>query len=507
MNDLIGKLEPTVNIVGVIANGIQGVQGVPGIAGIDGTAGAQGVQGIQGEAGLPGSAVYKGDTGLTGIQGIPGVQGVIGVPGIQGVQGLQGETGTIVVNWKGEWNSETGYIIDDGITWEGTSYVALQTSTNQVPPNATYWQLIAAAGIQGPQGIQGGQGTIGNTGAQGIQGIQGIKGDTGLTGVYTVVTTSVNGLMSSTDKSVLDRLASLSTDGELVVHVATSDSGSVGSTRVNIINAELGVNYIQALDTLGNTTFSLFKNYTYSVVLLDYPSSYGGGSANVTVTESTQAVTITLNTQLNIVGWRMNVATGAVEYTDASSSYTPATMGTTFDSGSWAQSWLFKNIKPCMLKAGIVQYYLDPDDYTKKADGTAADITSGIDGDVMIEFPMVYYKFYSETDVDSVSWIGCRFSLTLPDGTYCANAFLSQTAVIQNTMYMSAYEGYSLSSKLRSLSGKTPTASQTIGAFRTLATANGTGYQQQEWSKRVLLQAMFVMMFKGLDSQTLLGQG
>lgn len=296
--------------------------------------------------------------------------------------------------------------------------------------------------------------------------------------------------------------------GKLTVHVATSDGGSVGSTRVRITNVQLGANYIQTLDALGNTTFNLLENHTYYVVLLDYPSSYYGGATNVTVTGgSTQTVTITLKTQPDIVGWRMNVATGAVEYTDGAENWLAASMGDTFDPGSWGDSWLFKNIKPCMLKGGVVQYYLNPNDFSKKVDGTAADITTGADGDVMIEFPMVYYKFYSETDINGVTWIGCRFSLTSPDSTYCANAFLSQSGVIQNTMYMAAYDGFTYNNALRSLSGKAPSVLQTIGTFRTQATANGTGYQQQEWSKRVLLQAMFVMMFKGTNSQALLGKG
>lgn len=49
-------------------------------------------------------------------------------------------------------------------------------------------------------------------------------------------------------------------------------------------------------------------------------------------------------------------------------------------------------IKGCLLNAdGSVNYYLDPADWTKKADGTAADL-SGADGNVMIEVPTYYRK-------------------------------------------------------------------------------------------------------------------
>ena len=45
-----------------------------------------------------------------------------------------------------------------------------------------------------------------------------------------------------------------------------------------------------------------------------------------------------------------------------------------------------------------MNYYLNPDDYTQKEEGGgAADITSGTDGDVMIEFPKIYWKFESES--------------------------------------------------------------------------------------------------------------
>lgn len=50
---------------------------------------------------------------------------------------------------------------------------------------------------------------------------------------------------------------------------------------------------------------------------------------------------------------------------------------------------------------------------------------------------------------------------------------------LTDAFYVGAYSGYvDSSNKLRSLSGKTPTGSKTIGAFRTAAHANGDGYEQ-----------------------------
>ena len=63
--------------------------------------------------------------------------------------------------------------------------------------------------------------------------------------------------------------SNLNFSGKLIVHVKAEDSGSVSGTRVRIRNEALGSNYVQALDALGNTVFSLLDNHTYYVVLLD----------------------------------------------------------------------------------------------------------------------------------------------------------------------------------------------------------------------------------------------
>ena len=63
----------------------------------------------------------------------------------------------------------------------------------------------------------------------------------------------------------------------------------------------------------------------------------------------------------------------------------PASMrSTTFDYGSWKNAFFMP--KPCMLKSnGKVDYYLDPNDYTKKLNGTASDISNpNYDGNAMM---------------------------------------------------------------------------------------------------------------------------
>lgn len=140
-----------------------------GYAALTSGGGVQGVQGAQ---------------GLQGIQGSQGIQGIQGIAGYQGVQGIQG-TG---IKWRGIWDTNTLYEINDAVYYNGGSWIATQVSQNQDPPyeGSPFWDPIALQGIQGNfgyQGVQGSQGTFGRDGQQGVQGIQGVQGSQGRQGV------------------------------------------------------------------------------------------------------------------------------------------------------------------------------------------------------------------------------------------------------------------------------------------------------------------------------------
>lgn len=63
--------------------------------------------------------------------------------------------------WKGAWSSATAYVIDDAVESGGSAYICILGHTNQVPPNATYWQLLASKGDKGDTGATGPAGTGG----------------------------------------------------------------------------------------------------------------------------------------------------------------------------------------------------------------------------------------------------------------------------------------------------------------------------------------------------------
>lgn len=77
----------------------------------------------------------------------------------------------------------------------------------------------------------------------------------------------------------------------------------------------------------------------------------------------------------------------------------------------------------------------------------------------------------------------------------------------KDAFYLGAYLGFEENGKLRSITGKAPTGSLSIGDFRTIAQANGAGYEQLAFYQWTFLQAMYVLKYGNLDSQTALGKG
>jgi hypothetical protein len=92
------------------------------------------------------------------------------------------------VLWRGEWAPDTSYARGDAVQYDGSSYYCNNSHTSTAtsyPPDAEFWELMAAqgaSGLQGPQGDPGPQGPTGATGPQGPQGDPGPQGPTGATG-------------------------------------------------------------------------------------------------------------------------------------------------------------------------------------------------------------------------------------------------------------------------------------------------------------------------------------
>ncbi len=145
-----------------------------------------------------------------------------------------------------------------------------------------------------------------------------------------------------------------------------------------------------------------------------------------------------------------------VVYIDDAIGFTPMSGGDgSFSWGSWQEVFDNLQIRPCLLKNGIVNYYINPDDFTKKMDGTASDITSGVDGDVMIEFAKpIWYKWTDE---------GATYTIEISDAEF--------DGAVKNAFEIEP------------------------------------GYNLFNYYPLLLTQILFAIFFKSTDSQKALGRG
>ena len=57
--------------------------------------------------------------------------------------------GNIKFTWKGTYNAGTAYAVDDVVSYNGSSYVCIQASTNNLPTVTAYWDIMSSAGTNG----------------------------------------------------------------------------------------------------------------------------------------------------------------------------------------------------------------------------------------------------------------------------------------------------------------------------------------------------------------------
>lgn len=180
------------------------------------------------------------------------------------------------------------------------------------------------------------------------------------------------------------------------------------------------------------------------------------------------------------------------------------------DWGDWENTQFLP--KPCMLRNnGVVDYYLNPNNYNQKLDGSPTTDISDVnyDGNAMMEWSPVFTKnetigtkhyiyFCSEKLDDSYE---C-YSAKKDDGTYGEH------------WYMPIYEGRVVNNVMRSLSTGTdgtgtgavlPTASTTMDQEMTYAKANGTGWNITNWADENLVAMLGVLVMGRLNCAMAIG--
>lgn len=167
--------------------------------------------------------------------------------------------------------------------------------------------------------------------------------------------------------------------------------------------------------------------------------------------------------------------------------------------GSEAWDKIF-GYKPCIMKDGIVQGYLNPNDFSKYVDGSEAPITDST-YDVMIEFPRRGLNISKTNDIITVT------ITNNPNDSNFGYLAHKRGSTQKDYFYLGAYSATGSSSKLGSNSGLAPLVSTTFSNFITYAHNRGTGYEIMAFYQWTYIQALYILKYGNLNSQVALGQG
>ena len=209
-----------------------------------------------------------------------------------------------------------------------------------------------------------------------------------------------------------------------------------------------------------------------------------------------------------------------VTYLEDAAGMTPAAMDYTngkFDYGSWKDAFFMP--RPCMVKQiGIVDYYLDPDDYSKKEDGTASDIAdTSYAGNAMMEWGQngkkIWYKVVPDPgDVTSGTVYICDEQL---DPSYQAWSFWNNQGRFVDHFYTPIYNGSSVAdgnvNVMRSISGLAIT--QSLSGTEEIARCKANNktdevlWYTEVMADRILINFLLILMGKSTDTQTVFGNG
>lgn len=214
-----------------------------------------------------------------------------------------------------------------------------------------------------------------------------------------------------------------------------------------------------------------------------------------------------------IYGWHVDPSISdpsqAITYLADARGKTPAAMGaSTFSYGGWEKAFFMP--KPCMLRYdGTVAYYLDPNDYTKKADGTPSDVANAsFEGNAMMEWPLIWYKFEAgEAEGEGSFYCSDR---QVDESYHCWCNINANDEIIPH-FYTAIYNGTG-TAKLRSLSGVQLTSANgngdtTVSVDISKAAANGTGWYIETLSVRSLINSLLILIGKNLNCSEVFGNG
>jgi len=186
-----------------------------------------------------------------------------------------------------------------------------------------------------------------------------------------------------------------------------------------------------------------------------------------------------------------------------SCTYTDDAVGMTAGSTDWKTTPIFSLLKSCILINGAVSAYLNEDNIDLLVGGGASDITT-LGNDAMLEIGgRIGYLINWKTD----TILQIKVTNNPNASGYKYDAFSLDAFNDCDKIYLGIFKGFASGGALYSSSGRVILVTGTIDNFRTAARARGAGYQQRTNGSIKLMQCLYIIYYKNLNSQIAVGMG
>lgn len=280
----------------------------------------------------------------------------------------------------------------------------------------------------------------------------------------------------------------------VVLTINKLDPGSSGQLGSETATVSTGSPITKLLDGRYNYEITVDKENWPSGYEVDAPVLVQGSS----LYNTTYSITVSM-VKLRQIIMSFTIATnnsdpsGSVTYGDSAVGKTPGDV-------SWMNEWPFNQVFPALIRNSDKKLFkLNKTNVTQYADGSDAssDLTSTTYNAIVV-LPKLWYKFeYTDSNhlkvsISSIEESGFqRFPADTSYDYACKGMF----------------EGWISGDRLYSLRSKTPTADITIGTARNAASNLGTGFCQNTFEIQKVLEILFVLYYKSLNSQRASGNG
>lgn len=256
-------IPPTGDLMSMIAvaRGERGEIGPAGPQGDPGPIGAAGVMGPRGEPGPVGPAGPWGPTGKQGERGFTGPQGSRGPEGKQGPKGDKGEPGLV---WRGNFAAGSAYKPGDAVALDGSSWIALNSTSARPTSASPDWNLLAKKGDPGAASL--------TTGVR-----YSAAGGSGASSADQVTVTPAGDLVSTDVQAALEELQG-DVSAAVVANVAIT-----GATKTKITYDAKGLVTSGADATTADVADSPNKRYVTDAQLTVLGNTSGSNSGDVSI--------------------------------------------------------------------------------------------------------------------------------------------------------------------------------------------------------------------------------